>query len=36
MLMRKNDMLYLGAPADAVATVMWIDPPVLPPRCRVN
>ena len=36
MLMRKNDFLYLNAPEDAVATVMWIDPPVLPPRCRVN
>ena len=36
MLMRKNDMLYRNAPADAVAAVMWIDPPVLPPRCRVN
>ena len=36
MLMRKNDLLYLNAPADAVAAVMWIDPPVLPPRCRVN
>ena len=36
MLMRKNDMLYLNAPEDAVAAVMWIDPPVLSPRCRVN